>query len=100
MSTEHGHKYLILSPERCRLLVYGYMRLKFDTDKCPGEIIELCLGWYLMRKDEWNPNYIPEGVELNGDCVELKTKDGGIFAYKTVVGSYQYQRQSISKNGN
>ena len=62
------------------------MRMNFDTERCPDDIIELCLGWYLIRKDEWNPDYITDGVELNGDCVELKEKDG-LFDYKTVAGS-------------
>ena len=86
LATKRTQQFTFLSQKQSALLVYGYIRLKFDTQKCPDDIMELCLEWYESKKDQWNLNYVPDGVEVNGNTATLIDKDS-IFAHKTVVGS-------------
>lgn len=86
MDSEGSQSFTILSPKKSALLVHGYMKTAFDTLRCPQDIIELCLKWYFIQKDKWNLNYIPEGIEIDGDTVTLADKKE-VFSFKKIVGS-------------
>ena len=82
-----------LSPERSKLLVYGYMRTNFDleTRNCPDDIMQLCHEWYWIEKDFWDLNRCDKKCEVIGD-VATYTNKKSFFDHGTVLGT-----QLISK---
>lgn len=92
-------KSVILSPKQTKLLVFGYMRLNFGVDRCPVDIILLCVKWHSREMDVWNKRYIPKGVAVNNqNFAECKVMDA--TRHLTIVGSvtiHQFTMQQTWK---
>ena len=85
---QSGQQNIFLGTKRSALLVNGFIRHCFESDRdnIPVDIIELCLKWYFVERDYWDLNRVPETVTIDGDVAGI-TKRAQTYFYYTVVGS-------------
>ena len=80
--------------ESQEFLVYGFMR-RIDIDQeIPEDIKQLCLSFYRILRDKWNPAISNSSLKINNETGEIYVADG-YDSWKNAFGSFIIKKGDI-----
>ena len=74
---------------KTKLIVFGYIRQRIQSENCPKEICVVCLLFYAYGSDEWDTDLVPDTMQFQENAVKnITTETSNAYFKRIMINGY------------